>query len=240
MSNVNELFPFPADIGEGESNNSENQKPALPGFPEPVSERGLTCDELLEVRKMLAAFKKGELGAAVLPQSPVQPATEKIVSEPQKNDVFASIWGNLSLVDQLERDTLNTFKEIFAEIHNGDEALKVFWSLAGVFPVKKNLRHGTPEQKLFALNFVGDRFLQGLASFINPVRKKLLKAVAVYLSSVSEGYSFICMENDPFNPQYHERIPEASPSGRTIREMRGFLVVASGNNRVVRLGQVLT
>lgn len=242
MSNNNELFPFPAASEDDQQ--LKSQEVALPPFPG-TAEPALTDQELRALRKMLAAYNAGQAAAAMpeikdeLPEIslPAAPVNNPGIA---KDDGFAAIWSQLRLTDPIEVEALATFKDIFAEVHAGDDLLKVFWSLASVFPIKKFLRIGTPEQKLFALNVLGDRFLQGLAGFAHPVRKKLLKAVSKYFSGVAEGYSFLSMENEPFNLQYHERVPGASAAGKAVREMHGFLVVARDSNRVVRLGQVLT
>ncbi|MDD3149147.1 MAG: hypothetical protein PHD82_17795, partial [Candidatus Riflebacteria bacterium] len=204
-------------------------------------------DELSDLRKMLEAFRAGQPAfASPLPELPVAEAAvfnsvqaEAPAMAPAADD-FASIWGNLKLSDPVEIEALAAFKEIMPEIQAADQRIKVLSSLAGIFPIKKYLRNGTPEQKLFVLNVLGDRFLHGLAGFAHPVRKKLLKAAARFLSGISEIYSFLSMEGEPFNLQYHERVPLASASGQQIREMHGFLVVAKDSRRVVRLGQVLT
>ncbi len=87
---------------------------------------------------------------------------------------------------------------------------------------------------------LGERFLQQLAGVIFAERKRLLKTVARYLSEVSENCSFIQMEGETFNPQYHERAPGSMPSGKSIREMHGFLVTSRSSNQVVKPALVLT
>ncbi len=244
MSDNNDLFPFPPGQNEEPlKNNSEAELPPFPG----LGEQALADDELRDLRKMLAAFRAGQGSmAAPLPELPVAESTETMsarieapVKSPQ-DDGFGVIWNTLKLTDPVELEALSAFKEIFSEIQNADDLMKVLWSLAGIFPIKKYLRNATPEQKLLVLNVMGDRFLLGLAGFVHPVRKKLLKASSKFLSGISDSYSFLSMENEPFNLQYHERVPGASVAGKQIREMHGFLVVAKDSKRVVRLGQVLT
>ena len=231
MNENNDLFP----PGPESEKTTESSLPAFPGGVEPE----FSEEERRALRKMLQEFsgEKGEKAVeAAVAILPVEPPLSSTGTE----DVFASVWNSLEVTDPSEAEALSSFKELFAEISGNNEKLRVFRGIAGIFPLKKNLRLGTPEQKLFVMNVLGDRFLQSLAGFAHPVRKKLLKAVSRYLSGVVDGFSFLCMENEPFNLQYHERVPGAAVSGKIIREMHGFLVVARDSNRVVRLGQVLT
>ncbi len=244
MSDNNDLFPFPPGQGENSLKSSgEDELPPFPGLAEPA----LTDEEVRDLRKMLAGFRAGQGNAAIpLPELPaVEPAVTMAdrLEEPAKpitDKGYGAILSSFNLSDPVEIEASGAFKEILQEMQGGDDLQKFLWSLAGIFPIKKYLRNGTPEQKLFVMNVLGDRFLQGLAGFVHPVRKKLLKAVSKFLSGTSESYSFLSMESEPFNLQYHERVPGASVSGKVIREMRGFLVVAKDNKRVIRLGQVLT
>ncbi len=233
MNENNDLFPFPP--GPEDERPAESALPAFPGEVEPE----FSADERRALRKMLQVFgdKKGEKAgdeAAVI--LPVEPPLPLATTE----DVFATAWNSLEVTDPSEIEALSSFKELFAEIPANHDKLRVLRGIAGIFPLKKSLRLGTPDQKLFVANVLGDRFLQSLAGFVHPARKKLLKTVSRYLSGVVDGYSFLSMENEPFNLQYHERVPGATVSGKIIREMHGFLVVARDSNRVVRLGQVLT
>lgn len=255
MSETNELFPFPS-VSEDEKKTAGGvELPAFPGTGEPP----LGDDELRDLRSMLKAFRAGRSIAAeagppggaltedlpVIPDVAASSSPASVAAMPVQTAAPGgmrpdSLWAQLRLSDPVEIEALAAFKEIYGEIAGSDDQMRVTWAMAGVFPIKKYLRIGTPEQKLFALNVLGDRFLQGLAGFSHPARKKLLKAVSRFLSGVSEVYSFLSMEGEPFNPQYHERIAGSATSGRLIREMHGFLVVLREGNRVVRLGQVLT
>ncbi|MFZ5953436.1 MAG: hypothetical protein ACOYXC_22225, partial [Candidatus Rifleibacteriota bacterium] len=132
------------------------------------------------------------------------------------------------------------FKALLSEIDNDSSFIRIFAALAGIFPLRKCLRHGTPEQKLFSAIALSDRFLAGISGEQFAGRKRLLKAVGTYFSALSEKYNFLAMENENFSPQYHERIPGSSATGRTIREMQGFLVVHKDTNQIVRTGMVLT
>ncbi len=257
MSATNELFPFPVASEDEKKTAGGVELPAFPGAGEPP----LVDDELRDLRSMLKAYRAGRgIAAAAVAQGgapaedlPVIPdvavagsaaasTTAILPAQPAVSDGMRpdSLWAQFRLTDPVEAEALAAFREIYGEIAGSDDQMRVVWAVAGVFPIKKYLRIGTPEQKLFALNVLGDRFLQGLAGFAHPVRKKLLKAVSRFLSGVSEVYSFLSMEGEPFNPQYHERLAGSATSGRLIREMHGFLVVLREGNRVVRLGQVLT
>lgn len=251
MSETNELFPFPTAAEDEKKAAGGVELPAFPGAGEPP----LGDDELRDLRGMLKAYRAGRNVAAdagqqggalaedlpVIPDVAVAPAaavpTPAATAGGMRPD---SLWAQFRLSESTEAEALAAFKEIYGEITGSDDQARVIWAMAGVFPIKKFLRIGTPEQKLFVLNVLGDRFLQSLAGFAHPVRKKLLKAVSRFLSGISEVYSFLSMEGEPFNPQYHERIAGSSASGRQIREMHGFIVVLREGNRVVRLGQVLT
>ena len=245
MNANDELFPFPA--GMGADTVAEDAGGELPPFP---GEQPLTDAELRDLRIMLQQFHAGALaglpganGPAVL-APPVETAAAvqdaKNTCSNADEDSFASVWQHLNLDDPLELEILALFKEVFSNIQDGNELLRVLWSIASLFPLKKFVRNCTPDQKLMVLNVLGDRFLHGLAGFAHPVRKKLLKAVSRYFSGVSDAFSFLAMESEPFNLQYHERVPGSTASGKVVREMHGFVVVARDTRRVIRLGQVLT
>ncbi len=255
MSETNELFPFPTASEDEKKTAGGVELPAFPGTVEPP----LADDELRDLRSMLKAYRAGRSGAAdagqpggalaedlpTIPDVAVAGSAVTTAAAPIPAAMAGglrpdSLWAQFRLPDPTEAEALAAFKEIYGEITGSDDQARVIWAMAGVFPIKKFLRIGTPEQKLFVLNVLGDRFLQSLAGFAHPVRKKLLKAVSRFLSGISEVYSFLSMEGEPFNPQYHERIAGSSASGRQIREMHGFIVVLREGNRVVRLGQVLT
>lgn len=257
MSETNELFPFPTASEDEKKTAGGVELPAFPGTVEPP----LADDELRDLRSMLKAYRVGRgiaadagaQGGTLAEDLPVIPdvnvagaaASNAAAKAPAQSAAVGamrpdSLWSQFRLSDPVEVEALAAFKEIYGEITGSDDQARVIWAMAGVFPIKKFLRIGTPEQKLFVLNVLGDRFLQSLAGFAQPVRKKLLKAVSRFLSGISEVYSFLSMEGEPFNPQYHERIAGSSASGRQIREMHGFIVVLREGNRVVRLGQVLT
>ncbi|MFZ2956954.1 MAG: hypothetical protein WA705_08705 [Candidatus Ozemobacteraceae bacterium] len=139
-----------------------------------------------------------------------------------------------------DEEAKNAWKAALEDIQDLPMMLTVWGHLAGIFPVREFLRHGTPEQRLFTLMALGDRFLTGITGLAFSGRPALIQAVASYLSDVSECATFFAMEGDPFNNQHHERVPGSSPSGRMVREMRGFLVVRRGNNQIIRLGRVWT
>lgn len=246
MSDANELFPFPSKNSEELPENSElpdNSLPVFPGSASVQTEPALSEPELREIRKLLAAFKCSHPEPAAAPVMAPPPLTTVSTTMPagdQLQEKINKIWSQFSSVDPVEIEAISSFREIMKECPDDAMLLKILWCLAGIFPIKKNLRHGTPDQKMFTLNVLGDRFLQGLAGVALGSRKRLLKAVGKYFSDTSEVLSFISMENEPFNVQYHERVPGASSSGKVIREMHGFLVVAKDSNKVVRLGQVLT
>lgn len=247
MSKPDDLFPFPQSDSNEKPDDQNAQDSTLPSFPGSDFEMPLTSEELHDLRKMLAGFRSAQTQTQQSPvQAPEEQPAASVGSETipaarvEKEDGFASIWNLFNGSDPVESAALTSIKELMQEITNEDDLFKVLLSFAGIFPLRKFLRHGTPDQKLFAMNVLGDRFLQGLAGFNHPVRKKLLKMVGRYFSGVAENYSFIVMESEPFNVLYHERVAGASASGRVVREMHGFLVVTKDSNKVVRLGQVLT
>ncbi len=240
MNENSELFPFPVESGaEADENAGKSENSGLPAFP---GEPPLDDEELRTLRQMLAGYRAANGIPDPAPsetpgaEAKVVPATESR----QDDGGLAMLWSQLKLSDPVEIEALQTFKELFSEIVDADDLLKIIWSIAGFFPLKKFLRNATPEQKLFVLNVLGDKFLHGLAGFVHPVRKKLLKAVCRFFSGVSESCSFLSMEGEPFNLQYHERVAGAASSGKIVREMHGFLVVTTDSRRVIRLGQVLT
>ena len=162
------------------------------------------------------------------------------VSEQQsENQGYSDILNSCKNYDSTEADVLNEFKDIISKVETAAEKT-VITAFLGVFPCKRFIRHGTPEQKLFVLKCLSDRFLENIAGLKFTGRKKLLKVVSKYLSDVSENYNFITMEGEPFKPTFHERVAGSSSSGLTIKEMRGFLVVDSRTNRVIYTGLVFS
>ena len=141
--------------------------------------------------------------------------------------------------DSTEVTLLNEFKEMISKVEGNIEKTLVT-AFLGVFPCKRFIRHGTPEQKLFVLKTLSDRFLENIAGLKFQERKKLLKMVAKYLSEISDNYSFIQMEGEPFKPMYHERVAGSSSSGLIIKEMRSFLIIDSGSNHIIYTGLVLS
>lgn len=176
---------------------------------------------------------------------PVMPSnSSKILfsddSEQQsENQGCSDILNSCKNYDSTEADVLNEFKDIISKVETSAEKT-VITAFLGVFPCKRFIRHGTPEQKLFVLKCLSDRFLENIAGLKFTGRKKLLKVVSKYLSDVSENYNFITMEGEPFKPTFHERVAGSSSSGLTIKEMRGFLVVDSRTNRVIYTGLVFS
>ncbi len=266
MSNDNELFPFPGQS----DNADVVVKPDLPGFPqEEAPTENLAPDELKKVRNLielfaridpkkllelapakaapLPAFPERETGPTA-PQPPISPGNDPVeTSEPAKTaesggsrQQILNFFDGVSVTEVWEITARGEFKAILEGVEDEQTFVRVFAAIAGIFPLKKCLRHGTPDQKLFALIAISDRFLATLSSQIFATRKKLLKTAGTYLSSVSEQYSFLQMENETFSPQYHERVAGSSTSGRTIKEMHGYLVVGKDNRQVVRTGMVLT
>ena len=156
-----------------------------------------------------------------------------------ENQGCSDILNSCKNYDSTEADVLNEFKDIISKVETAVEKT-VITAFLGVFPCKRFIRHGTPEQKLFVLKCLSDRFLENIAGIKFTGRKKLLKVVSKYLSDVSENYNFITMEGEPFKPTFHERVAGSSSSGLTIKEMRGFLVVDSRTNRVIYTGLVFS
>ncbi len=160
-------------------------------------------------------------------------------NESNGNCSFSVLLDSCKNYDAAEADVLNEFKDIFSNIEAVAEKTLIT-AILGIFPCKRFIRHGTPEQKLFVLKCLSDRFLENIAGLKFTGRKKLLKVVSKYLSDVSENYNFITMEGEPFKPTFHERVAGSSSSGLTIKEMRGFLVVDSRTNRVIYTGLVFS
>lgn len=268
MNTNNDLFPFPGQNDNDDA--EVVVKPDLPVFPPDADTANrLTPHEISQVRKIIEVFAKidpekllekeqnqasviePELPAFPLPrpEAAPAPATEPLAKSETEIATTASselrqsmlkFLDAVSLSEIWEIQTRTDLKVILDEIENNNCFATVFAAITGVFPARKCLRHGTPDQKLFALIAISDRFLTTISGQIFPGRKKLLKSIGAYLSAISEHYSFIQMENETFSPQYHERIQGSSSTGRTIREMHGYLVVGKDNKQVVRTGLVLT
>ncbi len=270
MNNINELFPFPGADENKPAASGEVAEKNLPDFPSTANNAGenaagpLTNDEISQVRNIIDLFKKGELAVetatkpahkpeiepsifATMPE-PEPAAPPAVVAAPiiQGHSVeeikqrATQIFERSECAEAFETEAKNELKTILQGIAELEVFLQVYAGLSCVFPLKMTLRHATPEQRLFALITFGDKFLKGIKGLVFAQRRQLLKAVGRYLSQVSDGFSFIQMEGETFSPQYHERVAEASTSGRTVREMHGYLVVGKQNNNVVRIGMVLT
>lgn len=141
--------------------------------------------------------------------------------------------------DSIETNVLSEFKDIISKV-KGNVEKTLITAFLGLFPCKRFIRHGTPEQKLFVLKTLSDRFLENIAGLKFQERKKLLKIIAKYLSEISENYTFIPMEGEPFKPMFHERVAGSSSSGLIIKEMRSFLIVDSGSNHIIYTGLVFS
>lgn len=264
MTDNSDLFPFPPTPEDSSADNSAES--ALPAFPtsatelsvsSQVVEAPLTASELQTLRKMIEIFAKDEQSpkaedpgetfsetvvtnqAVILPKPPVITAPVINPQEFLRAEVVQA-FANIFCSDPNETEHKDIIKSIFNEITDHKTSLRMLVSLAGLFPLKKCIRHGTPEQRLFTIISLGDRFLESIAGLLFPERKKVIKAVARYLSQSSENYNFIQMEGEAFSSQYHERILGASSAGKIVREMHGFLVVGRDNNQVVRIGLVMT
>ena len=158
-------------------------------------------------------------------------------SEAQQS--FAAILDACKNYDSAEAEVLKNFKEVVSKVQGASEKTLIT-AFLGLFPCKRFIRHGTPEQKLFVLKTLSDRFLENIAGVKFQERKRLLKLVAKYLSEVSENYTFIPMEGEPFKPMFHERVAGSSASGLTVKEMRSFLIVDSNTNHIIYTGLVLS
>lgn len=267
MTENNDLFPFPfSNEAEKPADNTDS---TLPAFPESVSDKhanekkpdqqsDLSPTEVSEIRKILDLYRNGRLGGNTpvshdsvpslepaklfteIPGSIPEKIVAKLPPEDNSRADLIQVFDATYCPDPIENDNKALFKGILAEITDSRTRLRAFASLAGLFPIKKCLRHGTPEQRLFTLIALGDRFLENMAGMAFAERKKLIKAVARFLSQIAENFNFIQMEGEAFSSQYHERVAGASSAGKTVREMHGFLVVGKDNNQVVRVGQVLT
>lgn len=159
--------------------------------------------------------------------------------ENSDNHSFSELLDCCKNYDASEAEILNELKDIVSKAELAVEK-NLLIALFGLFPCKRFVRHGTPEQKLFVLKSLSDRFLENIAGLKFTGRKRLLKVITKYLSDVSENYNFISMEGEPFKPTLHERVAGSSMSGLTIKEMRGFLVVDGRTNRIIYTGLVFS
>lgn len=250
MSESNEMFPFPA-MGEPDPKSGSPASKELPAFPDSedhaAEEPPLSNDELRKIRRLLAdnqpeAAKKPEteLPPMPLPNTAAAAVQAETIPANSLQQQLIAHWESLNLTETCEIEARSHFCEILKTISDNRVLVKIWGAANSLLPIKSNLRHGTPEQKLFLLITLGERFLQMLSGVSFGERKRLLKTTARYLSEVSENCSFIQMEGETFNPQYHERAPGSMPSGKSIREMHGFLVTSRSSNQVVKTALVLT
>lgn len=239
----------------------------LPDFGEEVEP--LSGDEITTLRKIILDYKKNDTAASSVQNKLIgnvqtslfgsdnnsvsalfseEPDTkEGAESSHLKEQELLQEKGNFAL-KLLEKQRLGEPTEVEAlkamidSVKNaeGESAEYLAVAILGLVPCKKFIRHGTPEQKLFVLKTLGDRFLDSIAGVKWADRRKLVKAVANYLSSLSDNHNFIPMEGEAFKPTLHERVVGSSASGAIIKEMRGFLVVTKDANRITYSGLVFT
>lgn len=254
MSDNNELFPFPTVPEPAKADKQAQPAATLPAFPgstvaEPA-EAPLSVEELREIRILLANQRVAQndelppLPSVTLPPTTSVPSAAETATTvtPEKilQQQFIAHLESLQLNEPFELEARRQLTEIIGTIGDARILARVWAAVSSILPIKNNIRHGTPDQKLFALIMLGERFLQSLSGISFTERKRLLKTVARYLSEVSETCSFIQMEGEPFNPQYHERAPGSMPSGKSVREMHGFLVTSRSSNQVVKTALALT
>lgn len=222
----------------------------------------LNDSELITLREMISEYNQKKTKPSNLFQTEVKPVATSLFSDepsvkPTSNGLFLpdentndtnsgesqisykELLDSCKNYDSAEANVLNDFKEVLSKVQGNIEKTLVT-AFLGLFPCKRFIRHGTPEQKLFVLKSLSDRFLENIAGLKFQERKKLLKIVAKYLSEVAENYTFIPMEGEPFKPMFHERVAGSSTSGLIIKEMRSFLIVDSGSNHIIYTGLVLS
>jgi hypothetical protein len=175
----------------------------------------------------------------VSPLPPAEPAAPLVPPETVVRDTLLA-WFDRVPVEGVEREARTRLREVLGAIAPGPVFLAAWQAVTAAFPAAQALRFGTPDQKQFALSAATDRALAHLAGHAFPERGRLLKALAAWASAVAGTHTFLASEGEPFNNQYWERVPAASPSGKTIREVHGFLVIRSDSRQVVRLGRALT
>ena len=263
MSDPKELFPFPVvgddDAGANPSTNPSGSE-ALPGFPaaataaEPASADALTAEEVKDLRRLLQEYRSGMLkpgskkeepAPLPLPVMPTISVPEKVPAAKQAAELplreqVLELLRQFDVTLPSEATVRQELPALLTEIAEPTALLTVWSAVCGVFPLRGCLRHGTPDQRLFALIALGDRFCEHLTGIRWPGRQSLIKLMGRFLSEVSEGCSFLSMEQEPFQPTYHERVPGAASGNSLIRETRGYLVVRRQNNQVLRLGRVWT
>lgn len=176
----------------------------------------------------------------VLPslQSQTKIIEKTVVEKLSARQQVALVFAKLKLSEPTEKEFFKSFSDV---IEAADDAIAYQLAIAviGLLPFKKFLRHGTPEQKLFVLKLMGDRFLDTISGTKWPDRKKFVKLAAAYLSNVSETYSFISSEGEAFKPTLHERVLGTPNQGSLIREMRSFIVCHTETKHIVYTGQVI-
>jgi hypothetical protein len=259
MSDRNELFPFPAQADESSDQLNQGDKAALPSFPQQSidTEAPLSQDEIVELRKIMQLFRENnpeklistfsvendeEVESIEPPPSQLFSAKTSPATQPDLSlkEEISKVLKLTSGTDELDKTICDDLVSVLFEIHDKKLLLNLFAAINSAFPMKFFLRNGTPEQKIFALAAVGDKFFHSISGLVFPQRKRLVKVIARYLSEISVSFSFIQMEGENFNPQYHERVPGSSSSSRIIKEMRGFLIVGKDNSQVIRISPVLT
>ncbi|MBF0546963.1 MAG: hypothetical protein HQM08_21155 [Candidatus Riflebacteria bacterium] len=241
MNKPDELFPFPPFPLEKKE-----------GPPTP-----LNPDEIRDLRTILELFRSGKLTSppvtapqekadvdpfAELPTNMSQPIPTTLPRSEEfvMRSAFMKFLDIRTSSSPLEDEIRNSLKAICQNLEDQHTFVQAFCAIVGIFPICDFLRHSTPEQKMFSLNSLGDRFFQVISGMRFPLRKELVKIIGKYLSDSSTNYSFLSMEGEPFNNQFHERVDGSSSSGRSIVEMRGFVVTRINSDQIVRLGRVLT
>ena len=210
----------------------------------------LSPNDIREIKRFLSLFKshwvetiqKDPTTDSVPVAPPSSPVEEEPFSEPeaQRAAVMKLFSQAISGAQETEKGFGKSFEKILEEIQGEVIFLKVYSALSGIFPLKVSLRHGTQEQKLFALTVLGDRFLQSLTGVVFEQRALLLKTTMRYLTDLTEAYSFIQNEGEPFNALHYELVEGSQTGNRTILEVQGFVIIRKNTQHIIRLGRALT
>ena len=235
--NDSELITLREMIAEYKQKNTFLPKGNEPSEANQKANNLFQAQESVEVRPVATSLFSEE--PAVTPASSGLFFSDEEEKSSGSEQSYAELLDCCKNYDSTEANLLNEFKELVSKVEGNIETTLIT-AFLGLFPCKRFIRHGTPEQKLFVLKSLSDRFLENIAGLKFQERKKLLKMVAKYLSEISENYSFIPMEGEPFKPMYHERVAGSSSSGLIIKEMRSFLIIDSGSNHIIYTGLVLS
>ncbi|MBI3038379.1 hypothetical protein HYY75_04895 [bacterium] len=230
---------IPTSLPPAQSENLENQ---ILSFEEIKDLRILLSHFSATIKNVRQICREQIVSNVDVSQKPAESSviplpTPKI--SPNLKEELIALWKKFP-VKPSEKDFGANLLTILNGIPEKPHFSRIFHAVSSVFPIQNFLRHATPEQKVFTLIVLTDRFLSLLTEIQFEGRNTLLKTISRFCSDVSEGYSFFQHEGEPIEIQYYERVEGSNSSSRVIKEMHGFVVINKKTGNVFRMGRAMT